>query len=245
MIFQKEPIDSEVFGFNVLQIKDIHCQDNFQEIEKEYQKKHNPFYVYAKIEIEKIPEIHFLEDHGFRFMEYQMRMSKKLPQKLYDTSFDDVVIMEKVLAQENIDSILSLADTIFTNDRIYIDPYMGKELSQKRYRAYIQKSHQSSEEELVKFYDKRTQNIISFHTHKSIDNKTILHFLGGVAPEYQGTGACFACEYSLFNSFIQRGIKKIITHISGSNYPIMNFEFKTMDFKPEQAFIVLRKIYEI
>ena len=243
MIVQREEIDSQAFGRTVLQIKNIHCQDDFRELEKEYQEIHNPLYVYAKIEIERIPEIHFLEEHGFCFMEYHLRMSKKLPQKLYDTSFDDVVVMQEVLPEENIDSILEMAGSIFKTDRIYIDPRMGKDLAQKRYRAYIQKSHQSSEEKLLKFYDKRTQELISFHTHKQIDNKTVLYFLGGIATKYQGTGACFACEYHLFNYSIQHGIKKIITHISGSNYPIINFEFKTMDFKPEQAFIVLRKIY--
>ncbi len=244
MIVQKEEIDSQAFEQSVLQIKDIDCHEDFVGLEREYQEKYHPLYVYAKVEIEKIPEIHFLERHGFCFIEYQLRMTKKLPQKLYDTTlFDDVVAMEEVLPEENIEPILELADTIFKTDRIYIDYMMGKEFAQKRYRAYIQKSQQSPEEQLVRFFDKRTQDLISFHTHKQINPTTVIHFLGGVAPKYQCTGACFACEYHLFNHFIKQGIKKIITHISGSNYPIMNFEFKTIDFKPEQAFVVLRKIY--
>lgn len=244
MHVSEEITDSNAFGRTVLQVRDVDASVDFQAFERECIQQYNPFYVYAKVRIEDLEQVHYLEKNGFNFVEYQLRMTKHLPRKPFDVSmFDGFVEMVEVSKNEDIEPILQMADEIFDIDRIYVDPLMSHDLARKRYRAYLKKSQQSDKENFFKFVDKTNGKLIGFHTHLQTDDKTIVHFLGGNAKEYQASGSAFATEYLLFNNYISKGIRKVVTHISGCNYRIFNFEFKTMDFKAEQGFAILRKVY--
>jgi hypothetical protein len=75
------------------------------------------------------------------------------------------------------------------------------------------------------------------------DPVSMLHLLGGVAPGHKGSGAAVGSERLLFNRWIEEGVRKVTTHISLSNYKIMEAEYKAFDFKARQSSAVLRKIY--
>ena len=47
-----------------------------------------------------------------------------------------------------------------------------------------------------------------------------------------------------WNELIKKGIKKVTTHISGSNYGVLNLEVKEFGYKVVNSFVVLRKIYK-
>ena len=50
--------------------------------------------------------------------------------------------------------------------------------------------------------------------------------------------------YLELNELHKKGIKKVTTHISGSNYGVLNLEVKDFGYKVVNGFVVLRKIYE-
>jgi len=241
---RKEELDSQAFGRAVLQITEPETQGDFRLFERQYLAEHDPVYVYVRIPSDDLEQVHFFEAQGFRFMELQLRMSKRLPARRFNTSmFDSVLGMEIVGPGDDIESILKLADDIFDRDRILIDPLLEPQIAKRRYRLYISKSWQSEDEELLRFYDKRNGKLVSFHTHKYMDDQLVLTFLGGHAREYQSTGLGSGCALNYFNHWIERGCRRVRTHVSMAHLKALENEYKGHDYKAEQAFMLLRKIY--
>ncbi|MDR1656429.1 MAG: hypothetical protein LBT47_02585 [Deltaproteobacteria bacterium] len=239
-----EELDSQAFGRNVLKINDPEEVADFENFEREHIMCRSPYYVYVKILAESLSLIHYFEEHGFRFVEYQLEMTKRLPTKKYDTAmFGNIFRLEDVGPMDDIEPILRLADEIFKSDRIFLDPEVDVSLARNRYRLYITKSWRSTKENLIMCSDLRDNSLIGFHTHLKQDSVSMLHFLGGVAPNHKGSGATIGFERMLFNRWIDEGIRKVTTHISLSNYKIMEAEYKAFDFKAKQSWAVLRKIY--
>lgn len=239
-----EEIDSQVFGRNILQIREPEQHPDFGSFEIGYLNEYAPFYAYVKTPAEDLALIHYFEDQGFRFVEFQLLMTKRLPRKKYDTAMiDGILSLKEIGPEEDIEPILELADDIFDVDRVYCDPVIGPDLAKKRYRAYIRKSWQSPKERVIKGYDLRNNNLVSFHTHLRTGPADMLHFLGGTSRPYQASGAAVILQKMMFNNWIDEGLKNITTHISLSNYKIMESEYKALDFKPRQSYAVLRKIY--
>ena len=243
MEYIKENLDSVAFGKNILKIENIDISVNFNDFEDRYIKEYSPLYVYARIPIEDLQKIHYLENCGFNYVETQFKMKKRLS-KLEDMSiFNDEYLYTPVTNVNEIPYICEISDKIMNVDRMILDEKLEKKSAQKRYHLYIKKSFENKEEHLYKFIYKPTNEVIGYHTEKLIDDNNILFYIGGIVPEYQKTGATFALEYSVFNNLYLSGFKKIITHISAANYNIINFEMRTVGFKPIQTYVILRKVY--
>lgn len=244
MKFIKEEIDSLAFGSSVLKIEDIDININFKNFENSYIKQHNPIYVYARINIEDLESIHYLEKEGFNYVETQYKITKKLFKKEDLSIFNNEYELIKVSNSNDLPLIYSLSDRIMKIDRIYQDKKFDTSIAQKRYHLYINKSFTSKNENVFITRYIPTNEIIGFHTNLMIDSKNILFFIGGILPEYHNTGACFAHSYLIYNYLYECGFKNITTHISAANYNIINLEMRTLGFKPKQAYIILRKIYK-
>lgn len=238
----KEDLDSIAFGSSILKIDEIDLTINFKDFEKKYIDDFNPLYVYSKVPIEELEKIHYLENNGFNFVETQFKMIKRLFKMEDMTLFHGEYELE--LAKESDLPLLhSLSDKILQVDRMLIDPKLNNKDAQKRYHLYIDKSYYTEDENLFKLVHIPTQSIVGFHSDKIIDSKNILFFIGGIVPEYHNTGANFALEYAVFNYFYERGFKSITTHIGAHNYKIINFEMRTVGFKPKQTYVILRKVF--
>lgn len=238
----KEEIDSIAFKAGVLKLEDIDVTTCFEEFEKKYIKEYSPKYVYSRVNIENISQIHYLENHGFNFIETQFRMTKRLS-GLYDMSaFNNEFRLEKVEDKNNLEQIYALSDEIMKVDRMLIDEVLDSKMAQERYHLFIKKSLESKNENLFKTIHVPTGQTIGFHTNMVI-GKDILFFIGGIIPEFHNSGACFAHEYLIFNYLYENGFKNITTHISAANYKIINFEMRTVGFKPKQTYVILRKVY--
>ena len=69
-------------------------------------------------------------------------------------------------------------------------------------------------------------------------------FLGGVSNKYKRSAIPVISGYLELNELIYKGIKKVTTHISGSNYGVLNLEVKEFGYKVVNSFVILRKIYK-
>src|ERR1051326_4487094 len=70
----KNEIDSDVLQSRVLEIADFDAGRDFPQFENDYIQRYNPLYVTCKIPAEQIQDVHRLEENGFRFLEFQMRL---------------------------------------------------------------------------------------------------------------------------------------------------------------------------
>ncbi len=240
MHVNKVEIDSQAFGKNFLEIRDYDSSADFGAFEAGYIKEYTPFYVSCKMPIENIKDIQALGKHGFEFIEYQVReqlgLKKAFPViKPYQ--------FELVDNDADLQKVLEIADTTFEHDRFTIDPLLPKSFSGERYKAYVMKSYLAEDEFLYKCFNGTTGEILGFKTHKIINGNEAIMFLGGIDNKYKRSPIPVINGYLELNELLRKGVKKVTTHISGSNYGVQNLEIKEFGYKVTNGFVVLRKIY--
>lgn len=234
-------IDSKALQKTVLALRELSPDADLAAIEKEYVEAHLPGYVEVKVPIEEVALIHDLESLGFRFVECQFKMSYKLKETFETKSFP--YDFELVETEEDLQPVLAIAKETFVADRFSIDPLLPPQASGQRYEAYVRRSMKVDDEEVYRLRNQNTGEVVAFKTHRILNQKHVLLLLGGTKSEYKKTGIATINEYFELNDLKARGFRKVYTHISARNYPIVNLEVKGFGFRVLQSFIVLRKIY--
>lgn len=245
MEVRKNEIDSEVLGRPVLDLADFDRTASFTQFEEEYIKRERPIYVTSKVPAEQIADVHSLEDHGFRFVEFQMRLRGAI-HKTYDTSPYNYTY-SPVTERQDLEVVLDLASSIFEHDRVSRDPFFqhwgGRNVAGERYRQYVLKSFRANDEFVYKLSDNATGEIVAFTTQRILTPETALLLIGGVRNQEKASGVGAINDYFGLNELKRKGVKWFHTHVSGSNYPIINLEVRGIGFRVVQSFVVLRKVY--
>ncbi|MDD5309575.1 MAG: hypothetical protein PHU25_19835 [Deltaproteobacteria bacterium] len=234
-------IDSTAFGGNVLAIHGFSANDDLASAERSYVDKYRPMYVSCKVPIDALAEIAALEQHGFNFVECQLRSTIRLANR-HDTSKFPYVF-ERVTTEDALADVLKIAGATFVDDRFCKDPRIGKPASSERYRRYVEKSFKTGDEAVYRLCDPQTKRTLAFKTHRYVGDDEVLFLLGGVHPGYKTVGLGVVNEYFEFNELYDKGIRKGTTHISAANYPVFNLEIGRLGFRVVAAFAVMRKMY--
>lgn len=234
-------IDSQALGQTVVDLSEVSAVDNFLACEREYLARHAPAYVACRLPIEELATLHWLERHGFQFIETLLRMSVQLKRPFDTTPFP--YRFERVETAEMLEPVLEIAANTFVDDRYSIDPLIPQGVSGARYRGYVHKSFEVADEEVYRLVSERSGEVVAFKTHRITGEREGLFLLGGVKNEYKRTAIPAVSEYCELNVLRERGIEKMTTHVSARNYAVMNLEIKGLGFRVEGAFAVLRKIY--
>jgi hypothetical protein len=234
-------IDSRVLGGNVLAIHDFDPLKDFRAFEAAYETEHRPCYVSCKVPLEKIHEVHTLEDAGFRLIECQIRSAIKL-RKCFDVS-GFAYEFRRVATEEELGPVLEIAGTTFTHDRFSVDTQLGPVLAGARYRQYVKRSFHAPDEAVYRLVDAAGGATVAFKTHRRLGGTEALLLLGGVHPDYKNLGLGVVNEYFEFNELISRGVRRAVTHISAANHAVFNLEIGSLGFRVIETFAVMRKIY--
>lgn len=242
MIAERIDIDSLVLGRNVLSLGDWCAEDDFPALERDYIAKFDPGYVYTKLPLESVAQIHNLEGFGFKFIECQIRSLVKLRQPRDLSAFSHYAF-EPVTREEDLGPVLDIAASTFVFDRWRVDPALNSDLAGARYRRYVEKSFVEQGEWVYRLFEKSTGTTLAFKTHAVRNDQEVLFLLGGVHPEYKNLGLGLLNEYFEFNALIARGVTRGVTHISAANEPVFNLEIGRLGFRVQATFAVLRKLY--
>lgn len=242
MEISKHDIDSDVLGRSILQLSGPY-DDGFTPLEEAYVREHNPLYVVYKAPIEDVASIQALEDHGFRFVETQLRLTFRL-RKHFDTGKTPYVF-ERVTTEEQLNEVLEIAGNTFTDDRFLVDPKLvdAQKISSARYTAYVRNSFVRSDERVYRLANPATGQTVAFKTHRLVGSDEALMLLGGVRADYKAAGLAAINAYYDFNELMRNGVKRFTTHVSARNYGVMNLEISGFQYRIKQTFIVLRKLY--
>ena len=235
------PIDSQVLGGNVLSIDDFSPTEDFAAFERAYLESHRPVYVSCKIPLERIADVHLLEDNGFKLIECQIR-SRIDFRTWFDTSAYPYKF-ERVTTADALNQVLEIAGTTFEHDRFSIDPLLARKISGERYRRYVEQSFAAENEAVYRLYDPKTGKAVAFKTHRRVDKSEGVFLLGGVHPQCKGLGLGVINSYSEFNELKQNGFLRGYTQISAANYHVFNVEIGKLGFRVLTTFAVMRKIY--
>ncbi len=241
---QKNEIDSEVLQSPVLEIADFDGGSDFRSFEEEYIRRYSPLYVTCKVPAEQIEDVHRLEECGFRFLEFQLRLRGSL-NKAYEAS--DEYSYQPADPERDLVAVLEIASTIFEHDRYSRDPFFqrfaGRNVAGERYRRYVQKSAEAEDEFVYKLVNRQSGEIVGFGTHRMVAPDQALLLIGGVKNEYKASGLGVINDRLGLNELRRRGVKWFHTHVSAANYPILNLEVRGMGFRLVRGFVVLRKTY--
>lgn len=242
---EKNEIDSDVLGGNVLDITGFDPTVDFAAFERDYCDQYRPFYVSCKVRSEDTEHIHLLEDNGFRFVEYQVRVSCALNRTWDVAEFG--YTCASVEGGADLEAVLAIASSVFGHGRFYRDPFFrnreSRNISGERFRRYVLKSFEAPDEEVYKLVNESTGEIAGFSTHRITGPEDALLLLAGIKSEYNGAGLGAINDYFHWNELKKNGIKRLIGHASGDNYPILNLNVRGMGFRLVQSFVILRKIY--
>jgi len=238
----KHEIDSQVLGRAILELSGPYDPE-LARLERDYVAAHQPLYVVYKAPIEDIATIQHLEDHGFRFVETQLRLTFRL-RRHFDTGKAPYVF-ERVTTEDQLREVLDIAANTFTDDRFLVDPELpdARQVSSARYQAYVRQSFHRPDERVHRLVNPETGRTIAFKTHRIVNPEEALMLLGGVHADYKNAGLAPINAYHEFNELMRNGVKRFTTHVSARNYAVMNLEIGGFQYRIKQTFIVLRKIY--
>jgi hypothetical protein len=235
-------IDSQVLGRAILELRGP-LDDDFARVERDYLAAHQPRYVVYKAPIEDIATIQRLEDHGFRFVETQLRLTFRL-RRPFDTGKVPYVF-ERVTTEDQLRDVLAIAAHTFTDDRFLVDPELpdAARISSARYQAYVRQSFVRPDERVYRLVNPATGRTVAFKTHRLVQPDEALMLLGGVHADFKNAGMAPINAYHEFNELIRNGVKRFTTHVSARNTAVMNLEIGGFQYRIKQTFVVLRRIY--
>jgi hypothetical protein len=238
-----EPIevDSAVFGRPVLALHELAPADDLAAAEAHYVEQFHPAYVYCRVPMEQLALIHRLQQHGFQFVECQIRSTVRFDRN-YDVSRYPYVY-QRVETQEVLDDVLEIAGQAVEHDRLTMDPAVPSGFSGARYRRYVEKSFSAPNESVWRLYDPASKQTLHFRTHRITGPQEVLLLLGGVNPEFEGLGLGAIASYFCFNQMRRDGFRRGVTHISAINHRIFNLEIGGLGFRVNATFAILRKVY--
>ena len=164
-----------------------------------------------------------LQDIGFRYIETLFETGVVLKDKPvipdvcrnlikytdYHTATDEE---EKELIR------LIKTGSIFTTDRIALDPSFSIELAGQRYAFWLEDLLCSGKETV--FIAEYKHKCIGFNTYVERENYYD-GVLGGLYPEYIGSGLGFVNAWCGMNACYEHGARKIKSHVSSNNFTML------------------------
>ena len=234
-------IDSEAAGRNVVDILDYSAAEDFASFERQVVQPLKPGVVFCKMDAGDVPSIQKLEQHEFRFADYQLSLRYRMRQPPEPKPYP--YHWERVTNQEDLGAALELAGKIFEHDRFSRDPEFGPGVAGKRYRAYVQKSYRAADERVYVMKTDDTARVVSFGTIRLLNSTEARLLIGGVATELKQSGMGVIHDYVGLKTYYSEGIRVLHTVVSGTNYPIMNLEIGHLGFRITGCQVVLKKRY--
>jgi len=108
--------------------------------------------------------------------------------------------------------------TIFSTDKVALDPIFGVEFAGRRYSLWTQDVLNQGAELLSMKYKEK---IAAFDVLIDKGNGVCEAFLGGTLPEFRNSGLGFLAIYFITKYASEKGFKRIITGVSSNNIPIL------------------------
>ena len=144
---------------------------------------------------------------------------------------------------EQLETVLDIAARTFVHDRFSIDPHVPPGVSARRYREYVRHSFETPGDAVYQLRERESGRTVAFKTHRLVSPTEALLLLGGVDPEFKGAGVGAVKAFVEYTPFQRAGVKRAVTHLSATTYPIFVLEISRLGFRVTASYAVLRKIY--
>ncbi|MED4454442.1 hypothetical protein [Metabacillus fastidiosus] len=208
-------------------------------------KEENHDYIVAKVPIRNIELIHQLEEEGFRFMETQFSLVKKIkedniiPSQL--KSLSSKLNWEPVVTHTHLDEVLKKIDeNLFETDRIALDPYFNIKIANKRYQNWILDQFHKDDYEVYEIIFRGKK--VGFFFIK-LESSIVSILLAGIYREFREYGLGFSIIYTPLKLSLLTEKKIAKTRVSSNNLEVLRL-YQTFGYMINDVEYVFRKFIE-
>ena len=179
-------------------------------------------YLVVKVPSERSDLLISLQNEGFKYIETLFAVNKDLKHGVEAPSFCAGMIKHLSYREAEADEVAALLQNIrqgeiFSTDRIAIDPFFSRELAGNRYANWISDLLSSGESHLL-FSVYKGEPVGFFVTRQK--GNICDSVLGGVFPQYLGSGFGILNQYCEFLWTAEHGMRSSVSHVSSNNMPI-------------------------
>lgn len=217
---------------------DAFIEETFLMLEKKYE------YIVVKVPMKMSDFNYGLAKMNFIMTEVQCRLSKEYR----DFNFSDSMIkriiphisFKKIETKESLEKLLNrITPSMFSTDRISLDPDFGLNISCLRYKNWINFNYENDNSKFLTIqYDSKN---VGFSMYKQNEGKVEM-ILGGIYKEFQsrGIGIITPTRHFLYAKQTGEEIKKVSTSISSNNMPLWKI-YNHFNFKVDSLYYVFIK----
>ena len=209
--------ESTVWRINHLEVRGSEADSAFKDFERAREQA-GVRLVSCRLPHERITDSMFLEEHGFRFIEMLYQPELILVPSETTGTFEPLSIRRAV--DVDLPAIEEIAGKAFVNERFHMDPRLGPELGNQRYRNWVRSSFDHSDQRLFALSD--GDRLVAFFVTEMNADGTCYWHLNAVAPEAQGFGYGRRAWQTMIKQAADTGAKRIRTSIVARNYRVLN-----------------------
>lgn len=238
------PWDSEIFGYNILEIKVISTDSNksnnlaglINHLDS-FCNKEKVRLVCCKVPIYNNFLIDSMQDYGFKYVESSIvpyiNLSK-INKEQYQSYCHSPV---RKAREEDIKTLQQIAKKSFKYDRFHMDSKIDNNKADNRYAYWVENSFKDNESIYVILWDNR---VAGFYIIKVYDKNYTSIRLGCISPEFQGKGLGRNIHAEILLELKQNGLKELDTGISINNTEVLNL-YASMGFKFKDQKVAFHK----
>jgi ribosomal protein S18 acetylase RimI-like enzyme len=175
--------------------------------------------VSCRLPQERLAECGFLEARGFRFIElnYLPRLDG-LGKLFFDDADREIEIMRADLEDQA--EIAGIAGQIYDTGRFHVDPLLGPEIGNRRYRTWASNAFHLPRQDVLKCV--LHGKIVAFMVVEESGPASRFWSLVGLAPGLAGQGIGRRVWRAMLNFHRQEGVDEVSTSISSQNVRVHN-----------------------
>lgn len=236
------PWDSAIYQFPIASILNFQVLDPSDSVKayagfEDWLNAHQCRMVSCRLGHEKLRESMFLEDRGFRFLEMMLH---PVFDGLQSLKIPDQALNVLPATSDDIDEVLAIAESAFTNERFYIDPRLPRDCSHQRYGRWARSALNHPRQKLLKIMDEDV--LVAFFVVEEDDAQSAYWHLTAVSPLQHGKGYGHRTWLSVLKYHQDNGMKQVRTSIAARNSAVLNL-YSKLNFRfqaPEMTFHWIR-----
>ncbi len=241
------PWDSDIFGYKVLNIDKLICEDDAEDlifiIEKleNFCKQEDVKVIVWKMESTNSDLISLLQDKEYKYIEMSV-VPYINPQLIDERKYMGYCFANVRKAEiKDIRQVKRIARLSFKDDRFHKDSNFENTKADERYSRWVENSFRDGEDIYLITYE---NNIAGFFILKIYhEEKYAAMRLGCISPEYQGKKLGLNINANIILKLREDGINLLDSPISISNLGIFNL-YVSMGFKFKEQKICFHKWLE-
>jgi GNAT superfamily N-acetyltransferase len=218
------PWDTEILGFPVGQIAVIRVSDarqaarDFEAFER-WRDAAGIRLVSCRLDSASLPESMFLEGRGFKFIELVNRPELRNVQAC---AFPPGPVEVLPATAADLPEIEKIAATAFGVERFHVDPRLGPEIGNRRYRTWVRNSATHATQRILKGMVGNELAAFFVVEEQPQPVRTSYWHLTAVATRFQGRGVGRAMWQAVIMRNKSEGAELIRTTIAARNTAVMN-----------------------